>query len=70
MNSSEVTSETDARQLLTELDAEIVRLDERLDNRRRQRMAVAKLRAICEPYMCKDPTLTVAEALALDRNGG
>jgi hypothetical protein len=70
MNSSEVTSETDACQLLTELDAEIVRLDERLDNRRRQRMAVAKLRAICEPYMRKDPTLTVAEALALDQNGG
>jgi hypothetical protein len=67
MNSSDAMSNTTARRALTELDAELARLDERVDERRRQRMALAKLRAVCEPYMRENPNLTVAEALAMDR---
>ena len=57
---------SNASQLLTELDAELARIDERLDKRSRQRMAIEKLRAICEPYMHDTPNLTVGEALALE----
>ncbi len=67
MNSKEPTSEASARRLLAELDAETARIDERLEERRRQYAALAKLRAICEPYLRENPHLTVAEALALDR---
>ena len=56
-----------ARRPLAELDAEIARLDERLEDQRRQYAALARLRAVCEPCMREKPRLTVAEALALDR---
>jgi len=55
------------RRLLDELDAEIARLDKRLEDRHRQYAALARLRAACEPYMRENPRLTVAGALALDR---
>lgn len=64
MNSSDAMSKEHARELLAELDAELARIDERLDNRRRQRRVVEKLRAVCDPYMPDNPNLTVGEALA------
>lgn len=60
---------SDARQLLAELDAELARIDERLDRRTRQRMALEKLRTVCEPYMHDNPHLTFGEVLALHRSG-
>lgn len=56
-----------APQLPAELDTEIARLDASIGYRRRQYALIARLRAVCEPYMRENPRLTVAEALALDR---
>jgi len=67
MDSNRPTSQAAARRLLAELDAEIARLDERLEDRRAQQTVLARLRAICEPYMRENPRLTIREALALDR---
>lgn len=67
MNSKQPTPEVSARRLLAELDAETARIDECLEERRRQYAALAKLRAICEPHFRENPHMTVAEALALDR---
>jgi hypothetical protein len=68
MNSKDSISNDYGRQPLAGLDAELARIDARLDQRSRQRMAVERLRAVCEPYMRDNPGLTVREALALDRS--
>lgn len=67
MNSKTPIPEVQSRRLLAELDAEAARIDERQAERLEQVRAIAKLKAICEPYMKADPTLTVAEAMDMDR---
>lgn len=67
MNSKTPFPEARSRRLLAELDAEAARIDERQAERLEQVRAIAKIKSICEPYMKADPTLTVAEALAMDR---
>ena len=67
MNSKTPISESRSRRLLAELDAEVAQIDERQAERILQARAISKLKSICEPYMKANPTLTVAEALAMDR---
>lgn len=52
---------------LAELDAEEAQLEARLVRQQKQRQALARLRAICEPYLRENPNLTIGEALELDR---
>lgn len=56
----------DERQL-AELDAEEAQLKARLIRQHKQRQALVRLRAICEPYLRENPNLTIGEALELDR---
>jgi len=56
----------DERQL-AELDAEEAQLEARLIRQHKQRQALVRLRAICEPYLRENPNLTIGEALELDR---
>jgi hypothetical protein len=56
----------DERQL-AELDAEEAQLEARLIRQLKQRQALVRLRAICEPYLRENPNLTIGEALELDR---
>ncbi len=56
----------DERQL-AELDAEEAQLEARLIRQQKQRQALVRLRAICEPYLRENPNLTIGEALELDR---
>jgi hypothetical protein len=67
MNSTGPLSEAKSLRLLAEVDAEMARIDERLAERRRQYQSLARLRAVCEPYMRQNPNLTVADAVAMDR---
>lgn len=67
MNSKVSISEARSRRLLAELDAEIARIDERQAERLQQVRALARLKAVCEPYVQENPSLTVAEALDMDR---
>jgi hypothetical protein len=55
------------RQLLAELDVEDARLEDRLARQQRQKQALCRLRAICEPYLRENPNLTIGEALKRDR---
>lgn len=52
---------------LAELDGEDAQVEVRLIRQQRQRQALARLRAICEPYLRENPNLTIGEALELDR---
>jgi hypothetical protein len=56
----------DERQL-AELDAEEAQLEARLIRQQKQRQALVRLRAICEPYLRENPNLTIGEAMELDR---
>ncbi len=56
----------DERQL-AEVDAEQAQLEVRLIRQQKQRQALVRLRAICEPYLRENPNLTIGEALELDR---
>jgi len=56
----------DERQL-AELDAEEAQLEARLIRQQKQRQALVRLRAICEPYLRENPNLTIGEGLELDR---
>jgi hypothetical protein len=56
----------DERQL-AELDAKEAQLEARLIRQQKQRQALVRLRAICEPYLRENPNLTIGEALELDR---
>lgn len=53
--------------LQADLDSEEAQLGARLIRQQRQRLALARLRAICEPYLRENPNLTIGEALELDR---
>ena len=50
-----------------ELDTAEAQLEARLIRQQKQRQALTKLRAICEPYLRENPNLTIGEALELDR---
>jgi hypothetical protein len=67
MNNNQPLSKDQAPQLLAELDDDIARLNGTLTEHQEKRRAIARLRAICEPYQRENPKLTVAEALVLDR---
>jgi len=56
----------DERQL-AELDAKEAQLQARLIRQQKQRQALVRLRAICEPYLRENPNLTIGEAMELDR---
>ncbi len=56
----------DERQL-AELDAEEAQLEAWLIRQQKQRQALVRLRAICEPYLRENPNLTIGEALGMDR---
>jgi hypothetical protein len=56
----------DERQV-AELDAKEAQFDARLVRQQKQRQALVRLRAICEPYLRENPNLTIGEALELDR---
>jgi hypothetical protein len=56
----------DERQL-AELDAEEAQLEAWLIRQQKQRQALVRLRAICEPYLRENPNLTIGEALEMDR---
>lgn len=53
--------------LQAELEAQEAELEARLVCWQRQRQALARLRAICEPYLRENPNLTIGQALELDR---
>lgn len=67
VTSQQPLSEARAQQRLAELDAELARIDKRLEERRRQHAALEELRTICEPHARENPQLTIAEAVALNR---
>ncbi len=50
-----------------ELDTAEAQLEARLVRQQKQRQALARLRAICEPYLRENPNLTIGEALEIDR---
>jgi hypothetical protein len=56
----------DERQL-AESDAEEAQVEARLIRQQKQRQALVRLRAICEPYLRENPNLTIGEALEMDR---
>jgi hypothetical protein len=58
---------TQDKRQLAELDAEKAQLQARLIRQQKQRQALVRLRAICEPYLRENPNLTIGEALELDR---
>jgi hypothetical protein len=53
--------------LVAALDVEEAQLEARLVRHQKQRQALARLRAICDPYLRENPNLTIGEALELDR---
>jgi hypothetical protein len=53
--------------LVAALNVEDAQLEARLDRQQKQRQALVRLRAICEPYQRENPNLTIGEALELDR---
>ena len=52
---------------LAKLDGEDAQVEARLIRQQKQRQALVRLRAICEPYQRENPNLTIGEALELDR---
>jgi hypothetical protein len=53
--------------ILADLRAQEKEIEARVNQRQRQRKALVRLREVCEPYLRKNPTLTIGEALELDR---
>jgi hypothetical protein len=58
---------TQDKRQLAEWDAKEAQLEARLIRQQKQRQALVRLRAICEPYLRENPNLTIGEAMELDR---